>query len=71
VEWSRPDDAADDKIDLHWRETGGPPAPRAKRRGFGLKLIERETTYNLQGKAEVTFGPGGIEARIAFGLEDS
>jgi two-component sensor histidine kinase len=68
IEWTRTSETPGDRVDLYWRETNGPPAPSAPRRGFGLKLIERETSYNLRGVAAVTFAPAGVEAHISFCL---
>jgi two-component system CheB/CheR fusion protein len=69
IEWSLSGEA-DDCVDLYWRETHGPAAPAPKRRGFGLRLIERETSYNLGGKATVGFSPTGVEAHVRFSLAD-
>ena len=70
VEWTRTSEASGDRVDLNWRESGGPAAPAPEQRGFGLRLIERETSYNLRGRATVTFAVTGVEAQISFSLED-
>jgi two-component sensor histidine kinase len=70
IEWTRTSETSGNRVDLHWRESGGPAAPATEQRGFGLRLIERETSYNLHGRATVTFAPGGVEAQISFSLED-
>ncbi len=70
VEWTRTSEASGDRVDLTWRESGGPAAPAPEQRGFGLRLIERETSYNLRGGASVKFADTGVEARISFSLED-
>ncbi len=51
---------------VEWREEGGPPAEPPARRGFGLKLVEKETAYNLGGKAEFAFSPEGLAVRIGI-----
>ena len=56
---------------LQWEESGGPARPSAERRGFGLTLIERETSYNLGGEAVVKFEPSGVHAHIKFSLGEA
>ena len=70
IEWTHTNDASGNRVDLYWREIDGPPAPPVERRGFGLKLIERETSYNLHGRATVTFAETGVEAQISFSLDN-
>ncbi len=70
IDWTQTSLAPSNCVDLHWRETDGPLAPAAERHGFGLRLIERETSYNLHGTATVTFAVSGVEAQISFALED-
>lgn len=54
----------DDDGDLHiaWRERGGPSVEKPERRGFGSTIIERSIPFELKGKTEVRFEPGGLEA---------
>lgn len=49
---------------LRWKERGGPPVKAPKRHGFGSTIIEKSIPYELQGKAEVDFALGGVEARF-------
>ena len=51
---------------LTWREHGGPAVTTPERRGFGGALIERSLRYELDGRAEVTYPPSGLEARLEF-----
>ena len=37
---------------------------RPERRGFGLQAIERILGYELSGRAQVEFHPGGLSCRI-------
>jgi two-component sensor histidine kinase len=69
IEWTKSAGEGGDYLDLLWSEIDGPTAPSIKRRGFGLKLIERETSYNLGGKASVDFEPGGIQVGLTFPLD--
>lgn len=49
---------------ITWREHGGPATATPQRRGFGLRVIESAMAHELQGAAELEFGPGGLEARL-------
>jgi two-component system CheB/CheR fusion protein len=71
IRWSRATNGSGDALDFQWAESGGPGIAKPRKLGFGLKLIEKETSYNLGGRAEIEFKPEGLDARIAFPLEDS
>ena len=49
---------------LCWRETGGPPAARPKRRGFGSRLIERSIAGELRGRIAFDYGEDGLVVRF-------
>ncbi len=68
ISWSL--DTADDGMQLTttWRELDGPASPKAATTGFGLKLIDRETSHSLHGKASIEFAETGLVARIVFPL---
>ncbi|MDB5412655.1 MAG: putative sensor protein [Rubritepida sp.] len=55
---------ADGRLMLKWSEHGGPPVLAPTRRGFGSSLIEHSIPFDLQGEAEVTYAPAGLEARF-------
>lgn len=50
---------------MRWSEHGG-PSPEGGRSGFGSQLIRMVIEHQLQGKAELDFGPNGLSARFAF-----
>ncbi|GAD54324.1 sensor histidine kinase [Limimaricola cinnabarinus] len=58
--------AQDDRtaLALAWRETGGPAVVEPSRKGFGLRLIERQVTMEFGGTAKVGFAPEGLTCRI-------
>lgn len=58
------------RLDLEWREAGGPPVPRRIRRGFGARLLTQGLPAELGGVAELEFAPGGVVCHIAAPLED-
>ncbi len=54
----------DDRLDLSWRESGGPPVVPPARRGFGSRLIENALTYDLEGQTRLEFLPEGVRCWI-------
>lgn len=59
VDWKQ-DEVGD--LRISWRERGGPPVKPPTRRGFGSTIIERTTSYELGGQADVRHVVGGLEA---------
>ncbi len=52
------------RLRFEWRETGGPPAKRPERRGFGSRLIERSITGELRGSIEADYAETGLIVRF-------
>ncbi len=61
VEWSR---GPDSRLDLLWRESGGPRVSPPQRRGFGSRLLERSLAADLDGEVQIAFEPSGVVCRI-------
>jgi len=57
-----------DRLDLSWRETGGPPVVPPSRRGFGSLLIERALCSDLDGQTRLEFAPEGVRCSITATL---
>jgi two-component sensor histidine kinase len=55
-------------LDLHWKERGGPPPKRARKPGFGSRLIEMVIQRQLSGEVQRSFGPDGLDARLIVPL---
>ena len=68
VDWSLTGEDGERGLQLGWRESGGPAVAPTKRRGFGLKLVERETSHGLDGEATVGWDAGGLSVKLAFPL---
>ena len=60
---------APNRLDLLWRERGGPPVREPAKRGFGSKLIERGLASALGGKATLAFDHDGVTCRVEGNLE--
>ena len=48
------------RLQIVWRESGGPPVVPPVRRGFGSRVIERIVAQALDGKVSLTFQPDGL-----------
>jgi len=52
------------KVELVWKESGGPTVAAPSRRGFGLRLISDSISYELGGEAVFEFDPRGLICSI-------
>ena len=55
-------------LELHWSERGGPAPRRARKTGFGSRLIEMVIQRQLNGQVERSFGAKGLDARLILPL---
>lgn len=53
-----------DTVLVAWREQGGPPVSAPTRRGFGIELIEKIVSQELNAKVELQFLPTGVECKL-------
>ncbi|EJC83284.1 PAS domain S-box [Rhizobium leguminosarum bv. trifolii WSM2297] len=58
LDWSTRREAGDDRLDVRWRERGGPAVEAPKRRGFGSRLIN--STLSAFGNVSVDYAPTGL-----------
>jgi two-component sensor histidine kinase len=61
-------DESNDRIDLDWRESGGPSVAHPEQRGFGSRLIEFSLAHEMEGDAELHFLPGGLWCHMRLPL---
>ena len=66
VLWDFLSDGADRRLAVQWSERGGPQARFPKRKGFGLRFIERVLT---DAQVELDFDPAGFVCRILVGAD--
>ena len=52
------------RLELSWRESGGPPVVPPSRRGFGSRLIENALCRDLDGQTRLEFAPEGVRCSI-------
>jgi two-component sensor histidine kinase len=57
----------DGRINLDWREEGGPPIAAPGREGFGTRLLKRMVGDTLSGTIEIQYLPEGLHCRISTG----
>lgn len=57
------------RLDLAWRESGGPPVTGPSREGFGSRLIT-QLARQLGGEAEFVWRPEGLVVNLRLGFPD-
>jgi PAS domain S-box-containing protein len=58
------------RLELVWKEDGGPPVAPPSRRGFGSRMIERGLAAELGGTAELLFRAEGVICRVEAPLPE-
>jgi two-component sensor histidine kinase len=61
--------AAPRRLDLTWRESGGPKVSRPRTAGFGTRLIERSLDKVLDSTVELDYAAEGLAARISLPID--
>ena len=56
-------------IHLHWEESDGPPVKVPEKRGFGTRLIDRASRFELHGSVELNFVSEGCIFDLRFPLD--
>jgi two-component system, chemotaxis family, CheB/CheR fusion protein len=54
------------RLRLRWQERHGPVVGPPREKGFGTRLIERACEYELGGKVELEYAPGGLSCELLF-----
>jgi two-component system CheB/CheR fusion protein len=68
LEWSLKTKESSAYLALTWKEIDGPQTAEPKRRGFGMKLIEREVGFSLGGNSSCAFEKSGFLMAMEFPL---
>jgi two-component sensor histidine kinase len=69
VAWTIADAGPDRYVDLHWRESGGPPVTAPDSEGFGSRLITA-LSRQLGGTVTLDYRPDGLVCDLRFKLRD-
>jgi two-component sensor histidine kinase len=64
VQWS----VGEDKVQLRWMESGGPPVNPPSRHGFGSRLLARIVASDLSGELALDYEPSGLRCSITAPL---
>jgi two-component sensor histidine kinase len=67
VDWSV-SEGSERRLNLVWREIGGPTVIQPERRGFGSRLIERNVRHDLAGEVKLSYATEGFRAEISIPL---
>lgn len=65
VHWSQ----AGERLEIVWRELGGPPVAPPGRTGFGGRLIKRTIEDEMKGDTRMEFEPEGLHARLIIPIK--
>jgi two-component sensor histidine kinase len=58
----------EDKVQLRWMESGGPPVNPPSRHGFGSRLLARIVASDLSGELALDYEPSGLRCSITAPL---
>jgi two-component sensor histidine kinase len=53
-------------VRITWKESGGPPVPQDRNRGFGTDLIERVVAHELKQPVQLDFEPDGVRCMLTI-----
>lgn len=67
--WSRINDVDSDRLEITWKEHGGPEPRKPKRIGFGSKLIRSTVEGTLGGKTSQTWESDGLKQTIVLDFD--
>jgi two-component sensor histidine kinase len=56
-------------LSLSWEESGGPAVEKPRRRGTGLRVLERAFEGALGGSTRLDWSPGGLHCRLQAPIE--
>jgi two-component sensor histidine kinase len=69
VAWEIEEKTGEKRVELRWREVGGPDVTVPTRHGFGSTLIEKGFPAQLGGHASIAYEPTGVSAMLEFPLK--
>ncbi|MBC7159256.1 MAG: sensor histidine kinase, partial [Porphyrobacter sp.] len=57
-------------VRVEWQESGGPPVPAQRGRGFGMDLIERIVAAELKSPVRLDFDPAGVRCVLTIPVRE-
>ena len=64
ITWTKGESAADNALELDWRERLGPKVKTRRKKGFGSMVIERNLARALDAEVNLDFHPDGLHCHI-------
>jgi len=72
IDWTAPTDRhGERRVEMTWKESGGPAVTEPTKRGFGTTLIRRSAGPELGGEAALTFPPDGVRFQLSFVVDEN
>jgi two-component sensor histidine kinase len=68
ISWCKQEDQGKASVRLRWEERGGPQITPPTEKGFGSRLIEQASTFQLEGSVELDYATEGLTCCIEFPL---
>ena len=66
ISWCKQEDQGKASVRLRWEERGGPQITPPMEKGFGSRLIEQASTFQLKGSVELDYATEGLTCCIVF-----
>ena len=64
VGWCWLDNGSNDRLAIHWQESGGPAVSTPNQTGFGTSVIRELIPFELGGTVDLTFASDGLQCRL-------
>ncbi len=71
ISWQAEPSQWDERLQLTWKESGGPPVSPPTHSGFGSQLIEGGLARELKGAVSLDYDPDGVVCQIVMPLPES
>jgi two-component sensor histidine kinase len=71
ISWRLVDQKPQPRLELEWRETGGPAVGPVERKGFGTQLLERIFNSDSAGRVVLNFEKSGLVCVFTVNLSES
>lgn len=65
LRWNVAEVGGEPRLEIEWRESGGPPVSRPSQTGFGTVIITRNPEMALRGKVVLDYSPEGVVWSVA------
>jgi two-component sensor histidine kinase len=71
VRWEVTTSGRGSRLQLTWKEVGGPAVTRPSRTGFGSRLLQKGIARDLDGETHLDFAVEGLGCRMLVSLADA